>query len=59
MKRVALDDDAGDAAGGDEAVAVAHRHPEREPAALDRLERRLGVHVPPTAVGARWSSCTW
>ena len=37
-----LDDDAGDAAGGDEAVAVAHRHPEREPAALDGLERRLG-----------------
>ena len=40
----ALDDDARDAAGGDEAVAVAHRHPEVEPSALDRLERRFGAH---------------
>ena len=31
--------------GGDEPVAVLHRDPEREPAALDRLEDGLGVHL--------------
>ena len=40
----ALDDDARDAARGDEPARVAHRDAEREPAALDRLERRFGRH---------------
>ena len=35
----------GDAAGRDETVPVLHRHPEREPPALDRLEHGLGEHL--------------
>lgn len=39
----AVDDHAGDLPRRDEAATVAHRHTEREPAALDRLEDRLGL----------------
>ena len=35
---------ASDAPGGDEAVAVLHRHAEGESSALDRFEHRIGGH---------------
>ncbi len=43
----ALDDHSGDAARRHQAVAVAHRDPECETAALNGLERGLGAHLAP------------